>query len=71
MTILAVSGSVIDHRSMNIRNWRRFMKFQRYFKAIAKKAWGTIMMYENDLTELATFPQRLSRAASSPGLIYG
>lgn len=56
---------------MNMRNWRRFMKFQRYFKAIAKKAWGTMMMYENDLTELATFPQRFLSMASSPELIYG
>ena len=29
------------------------------------------MMYENDLTELATFPQRFLSIASSPELIYG
>ena len=48
-----------------MRNWKRFIMFQRYFKPIAKNTYRTSMPIEMLDIEAATFELSFSRCSIS------
>ncbi len=64
-------GSVMVHICMNIKNYSRFMMFQRYLRPMARKTWRIIKPIEKPAIVDSTSPLIYSRTSMSAWLIYG